>query len=107
MAGKTISSIHAAITGSSSTGYVTVGSSAGFYVGAKVYLTKSTTHQPAEIVSISGNNLFVRFMDNRFTMLQQGTGFGVSNTAAPVDFNSGTIDMEEQFIYNVNDLPLS
>lgn len=102
MAGKLISTARAAITGVSATGYLTVASTTGFYVGAFVNLTNSagTVNQPAKITELTSTTIGIQFVLARYG----GARYGRDDVTA---FNTGTIDQDAQLIYNPNEAPLT
>lgn len=102
MAGRIVPDKNAAITTATAAGYITVGSTTGFYAGAHAYISKSG--QPNKEVIItevqSSTVMGVRFVDD----IGAGPNYGRSDVSLYT--TSGRIDMPSQLIYNPNDKPL-
>jgi hypothetical protein len=104
MAGKIIDFKTAAISAATTTGYVTIASTTGWYKNAICWIsnTGQTTRRCIITEVASATQLGVLFRDT-----DSGTApaYGRSNISA---YNGGTIVQEDgQLIYNPNDLPLS
>jgi hypothetical protein len=102
MAGKIVKAVGAAITGVATSGSVTVGSSSGFYVGARANLSKSGVSAEILITAISGNNIYCRIIRDANDS-PAAAQYGNSVVTA---FDAGRIDQPEQFVFNANDKPL-
>jgi hypothetical protein len=105
MAGKIIAAQFATIGTATTTGYITIPSVAGFYKGAKAWLSKAaTTSQRVVIteVNATANTLGVRIINDDGSVTNN---FGRSDVSAFA--TTGRIDQEEQFVYSPNDTGLS
>lgn len=105
MAGKTISHKANAITAVTSTGYITIASTVGYYKNAIVWLNDSTATVPnnkraviTEVLSATQLGIVLRTTD-----AGQAAGYGRSDMTA---YNGGSITQHEQFVYNIDDKPL-
>jgi hypothetical protein len=98
MAGRNIKGVHAVVTAATSSGFLTVSSAVGLYVGAFCWLsnTAGTVQDYVEITEITGTSVGVRKIPARGS----GPTYGRSDVSS---YNAGGfLDQEEQFIYNRN-----
>lgn len=104
MAGKLIAPKSAAITAATAAGYVTIASTTGWYANAKGWMAfGGQPTVPVVITEVaSATQLGVRIV-NENDLLNR-PNYGRSNVSA---YNGGTINQNDQFIYNPNDQPLA
>lgn len=107
MAGKTIAPKSAAITAATATGYVTIAATTGWYKNAKGAMTAAG--QPNRSITIteilSATQMGVRIEpDDHLGPAAHGPNYGRSDVSL---YNGGVVIQHEQFIFNIDDLPLS
>lgn len=104
MAGRIIAAKAATITAATASGFVTIASTTGWYAGAKGWMAAGgQPNVPVVITEVtSATQLGVRIV-NENDLLNR-PNYGRSNVSA---YNTGTINQNEQFIFNPNDQPLS
>ncbi len=101
MAGRLIPAVQAVVTAALATGYLTVTSATGLYVGGKGWLSK-TDHSlqiPVEITEISGTTIGVR------QILDRGLGPNYGRTDVSAYNGGGFLNQDQGFVYNRNDAP--
>lgn len=106
MAGKIVPSAHAAVTGATSAGLVTVADSTKFNVGAFVWLSGVAGNVYCKVTDCpDATHVGLRVLDDPSIDATQGQrvrgpSYGRSDVSA---YNAGGfLDQEEQLIYSVN-----
>lgn len=101
MAGRITPATHATVTAATNTGYLTVTSSAGLYVGGRGFLslTDGTLGIYVEITDIVTTTVGVR----KVPFKGDAPNYGRTDVSA---YNGGGfLDQEAGFVYNRNDAP--
>ena len=110
MSGKLIDSKHAAITAATSTGYISIASTTGWYKGATAYLNAAGQDNVEVTITeiVSATQMGVRLntdpRGSSTAMSRPAPNYGRSDLSA---YNGGTVDQPAQLIYNPNESPLT